>query len=94
MKPSKLYLAVSALASSIALTACSGDSEGIPVNQLPTAVVSAVQTTLPGFAIDEAERHVEDDGVVYELDGNTLDGRRYELEVSETGVIRDIELEE
>ena len=78
------------------LAACSDDDDGedIPVSEIPVNIINRVQNTLPGIAIDEAEKETKDKRVTYELEGKMTDGKRYEIKIREDGTILEIELED
>jgi hypothetical protein len=65
----------------------------IAISELPTLITSAIQDTLPGFKIIEAEIESKEDQITYELDGIFKD-KKYEIEVSSDGEIIEIEEEE
>jgi len=92
------YLKILAIAviSSMTLSACSDkDNEiEIPLSAVPASVITIVQNTLPGISLTEAEKEVKDDTVIYELEGKLINGKEYEIEITEDGTILKIELEE
>lgn len=64
----------------------------ISLADVPAAVLSAVQDTLPGLEITKAEIEKSGQDITYELEGK-YQGREYEIEVSPTGEIIEIEEE-
>jgi len=92
------YLKISTIAviSTMTLSACSDkDNEiEIPLSAVPASVITIVQNTLPGISLTEAEKEVKDDTVIYELEGKLINGKEYEIEITEDGTILKIELEE
>lgn len=78
------------------LTACSNKNEesDIPLTEVPGSVINIVQNTLPGISLKEAEKKLKDDQLVYELEGEMLNGKAYEIEITESGTIIKIELED
>lgn len=67
--------------------------EEIPLSDVPDHVKDAAIKAVPGLVLEEAEREIEGDRLVYELEGEA-DGREYEVEVSAAGVVLEIELDE
>jgi len=92
------YLKVSTIAilSTMTLSACSDKDNDIeiPVSEVPANVITIVQNTLPGITLTEAEKEVKDDAVIYELEGKLINGREYEIKITESGTIIKIELED
>ncbi len=82
--------------SAIALIACSDKSDEIeiPVPDVPASIVTTIQNTLPGISLRKAEKEIKDDTVIYELEGKLLDGKEYEIKITENGTIIKIELED
>ena len=70
-----------------------GDEEEVPVDELPQAVLDAVENAVPGGDIQEAEKEIEKGKVVYEVEV-LKDGKEYEVEVSESGSILEVEEED
>ncbi len=66
------------------------DEVEIPLSEVPPAVMAAAQQAVPGIVIEDAELEEEDGQTVYELSG-TADGREYEIEISGTGEILEVE---
>ncbi len=91
------YLKVSTIAilSTMTLSSCSDKDNDIeiPVSEVPANVITIVQNTLPGISITEAEKEVKDDAVIYELEGKLINGKEYEIKITESGTIIKIELE-
>ena len=85
-----------AILSTMTLSACSDkDNEiEIPLSEVPTNIVNIVQNTLPGISLTVAEKEVNKDVVIYELEGKLLNGKEYEIEITESGTILKIELED
>jgi len=80
----------------IALNACvdrDSDTE-IPLTDVPANIINIVQNTLPGISLTEAEKELENDTVIYELKGTLINGKKYEIEITESGTILKIELED
>ena len=78
------------------LSACNeGDNDHkIPVSEVPSNIINIVQNTLPGIALKEAEIELKDGVNVYELEGKLINGKEYEIEITESGTIIKIELED
>jgi hypothetical protein len=83
----------------LALTACAAlenepEDIEIPLDEVPGPVMEAAQSSLPGFVASEAEIEGEQDGEkVYELTGEA-DGIMYEIEITESGEILEVEQED
>lgn len=92
------YLKISAIAviSTMTLIACTDKDNDIdiPLSEVPANVITIVQNTLPGISLTEAEKEVNKDIVIYELEGKLIDGKEYEIEITESGTILKIELED
>lgn len=80
----------------ISLSACfDRDKEtDIPLSEVPVNVINIVQSTLPGISLTEAEKKVDDNTVTYELEGNLINGKKYEIKITESGTIIKIELDD
>ncbi len=76
------------------LNACSDNEIDIPLSEVPGNIITIVQNTLPGISLTEAEKEVKKDGVIYQLEGKLIDGKEYEIEITESGTILKIELED
>ncbi len=76
------------------LSACENDDKerDIPISEVPSNIINIIQNTLPGIALKEAEIEVEDGATVYELEGKLIDGKKYDIEITESGTIIKIEL--
>lgn len=80
----------------ISLSACSdtdSDTE-IPLTDVPSNIINIVQNTLPGISLSEAEKKIRDDGIIYELEGKLINGKKYEIKITESGTIIKIELDD
>lgn len=76
------------------LGACSHDEEEIGPSEIPYQVTESVEKQFPGFRIKSAERETHNDSVIYEIEGHTSKGKKYELEINADGTIMKIELED
>ena len=78
------------------LFACSDDgTEKIPLSEVPENVLDIVQNALPGITLKKkAEREIKDQTMVYELEGKLDNGNEYEIKITETGTLVEIELED
>jgi uncharacterized membrane protein YkoI len=76
------------------MSACSEKEheKKIAISELPAIVVSAVNDTLPGFVISEAEIEGTGQEIIYEVEGN-LNGQKFEIEITSEGKILEIEEE-
>ncbi len=87
----KLYLAG---ITTIFLSGCAylgfEQEQDIEINQVPTVVTAAATKAVPGFIVESAELEKEDGKMVYELEG-TANGKEYEIEISETGEVLEVE---
>ncbi len=71
-----------------------GDDEiDVPVDELPDNIKQAVEASVPGGKITEAELEMEDGQQVYEVTVEK-DGQEFEVEVSKDGEVLEVELEE
>jgi len=80
--------AITLLAAST-LLACSGKSEEteIAVTDVPANIIRIVQNALPGITLSEAEKEIKDGRVIYELEGELINGKEYEIKIAEDGSI-------
>jgi len=78
------------------LGACSknNDEIEIPISEVPADIITIVQNILPGIALSEAEKELEGETVIYELEGKLINGKQYEIEITESGEIIKIELKD
>jgi len=78
------------------LSACDEDDNErkIPLSEVPSNIINIVQNTLPGIALKEAKIEVEDGVNVYDLEGKLINGDEYEIEITESGTIIKIELDD
>jgi hypothetical protein len=76
------------------LNACSDNEIDIPLSEVPGNIITIVQNTLPGISLTEAEKKVKKDVVIYELEGELINGKEYEIEITDSGTILKIELED
>ena len=88
------------LATAMGLFACclwtsasEAKEEEIAVKDLPQVVLDAVEKTVPGGEIVEAEVETEKDAKVYEVEV-TKDGTTTEIEIDETGKVLEVEEED
>ncbi|NJN14155.1 MAG: hypothetical protein HC813_00350 [Planctomycetes bacterium] len=68
----------------------SGREIEIPVEGLPVAVSRGAAKRVPGLVIHHAERCTEEGVTTYDLEG-VADGVEYELEVSASGEVLEVE---
>ena len=78
------------------LIACSDKNNevDIAVTDVPASIIRIVQNALPGIALSEAEKEIKNDKIIYELEGKLINGKEYEIKISEDGTIIKIELED
>jgi len=78
------------------LAACSDKNNevDITVTNVPAHIVAIVQNALPGISLSEAEKEIKNDKIIYELEGKLINGKEYEIKISEDGTIIKIELED
>lgn len=78
------------------LIACSNKSDEIeiPVSETPTNIITLVQNILPGISITKTEKGIKRDAVIYQLEGKLINGKEYEIKISEDGTIIKIKLED
>lgn len=90
-----LKTSIIVLSSITALSACTnGDETEIPISAVPPNIITIVQNTLPGISLTEAEKEVKNNTVIYELEGKLINGKEYEIKISESGTIIKVELED
>jgi uncharacterized membrane protein YkoI len=70
------------------------ETEEIPLSEVPANVIEIVQNTLPGITLKKAEREIKDHILVYELKGKLDNGNEYEIKITETGTLVEVELED
>lgn len=77
---------------SIALwaTVDNDDDEKVPISDVPAAVIAAANSAVPNGEITEVEKEVENGVTVYDV-VKVVDGVEYEIEVTEDGVVNEIE---
>lgn len=82
--------------SAVSLTACfdKAAESKVPLSEVPSNIITIVQNTLPGISLNEAEKTVKDDTVIYQLEGNLINGNEYEIKITASGTILKIELED
>lgn len=67
--------------------------EPIPLEELPVAVVEAVEQRFPGAQLLAAEREHDDGRLRYEVKVRS-EGALYEVDVTEDGVVVDVDRED
>ena len=82
------------MTAAVMLTACNEEESDIPVSEAPPNVVSVVQNALPGIVLDEAEKCTKHDELTYKLEGKLINGKEYEIKITESGTILKIELDD
>ena len=94
----KTYLLPSLLLvlSLITLSACfdKNNATEIQLTEVPPNIINIVQNTLPGISLTEAEKDIDDGAVTYELEGQLINGKKYEIRITESGTIIKIELDD
>jgi len=70
------------------------DEIEIPLADVPANIITTVQNSLPGIVLSEAEKQVENNSVIYELEGKLINGKEYEIEITDSGTIIKIELDD
>lgn len=94
----KKHLKISTITilSTLTLSACFDQDNDIeiPISEVPANIITIVQNTLPGIDLSEAEKEIKDDAVIYELEGELINGKKYEIKISEDGTIIKVELED
>jgi len=95
MQPS-LKLIASGIFTAVALTACADENNetDIPVSEVPANIIAIVQNALPGIKLDGAEKKPKHNSFIYKLEGKLINGREYEIKISDNGTILKIELED
>ena len=92
----QLQITTIIILSALSLNACfDKDNEvEIPASEVPANIITIVQNTLPGIDLSETKKEVKDGTVIYELEGVLINGKEYEIKISEDGTIIKIELED
>ncbi len=92
----QLQISTIIILSALSLSACfDKDNEvEIPASEVPANIITIVQNTLPGIDLSETKKEVKDGIVIYELEGVLINGKEYEIKISEDGTIIKIELED
>ncbi|MEJ2534095.1 MAG: PepSY domain-containing protein [Gammaproteobacteria bacterium] len=62
----------------------------VPLSEVPPNVLSATKGAVPGLLIDEIELEEEDGVEVWEFEG-MAGGKRYEVEISASGEVLEVE---
>lgn len=80
----------------IFLSACfdKDKDDEIPLTEIPANIITIVQNTLPGISLTEAEKEIDDGTIIYEIEGTLINGEKYEIEITESGTIIKIELDD
>ncbi len=92
----QLQISTIIILSALSLSACfDKDNEvEIPTSEVPANIITIVQNTLPGIDLSKTIKEVKDGTVIYELEGVLINGKEYEIKISEDGTIIKIELED
>ena len=69
------------------LVACNEEENDIPLTDVPANVVSTVQSALPGIVLEEAEKCSEHDEPTYKLEGKLINGKEYDIKITESATI-------
>jgi uncharacterized membrane protein YkoI len=91
-----LKISTTAMLSTMTLAACFDKDNDIEIalSEVPTNIITIVQNTLPGITLTEAKKEVKNESVIYELEGKLINGKEYEVTITEDGTIIKIELED
>lgn len=85
-----------AVAAALSLTACSGNDTDdememvLAMDEVPAVVRTAAEGAVPGIVLTEAELETEDGRQLYEMTG-MKDGVEYEIDVTPTGEVIEVE---
>ena len=82
------------LTAAVTLVACNDEENDIAVSEVPPNVISVVQSALPGIVLDEAEKCMKHEEPTYKLEGKLINGKEYEIKITESGTILKIELDD
>jgi uncharacterized membrane protein YkoI len=76
----------------LSLGGCSlfSGERNVPLSEVPPQVLSAAKGAVPGLLIDEIELEEEDGVQVWEFEG-MAGGKRYEVEISPSGEVLEVE---
>ena len=67
-------------------------AEKIPLDKVPKAIMDAIKGRFPGAEISSVEKEMEDGKIMYDVELKHQ-GRKYEMEIAESGTILEIEKE-
>jgi len=93
IKPTLKTAVISALAITT-LSACSDTDDDVLLSEVPANIINIVQNTLPGISLTEAEKETKKDVVIFVLEGKLINGKEYEIKITDSGTIIKIELED
>ena len=89
--PTRTACLVPALLVALGASTIYGDrSEPVALSKVPKNIAEAVEKALPGFNISRVETEIEDGKQVFEVTG-TAGGQKYELEISTSGKLLEME---
>jgi len=66
------------------------EEEEVALSDVPENVIKAANEAVPGGEITEVEKEIEDGVTIYDVE-KVVDGVEYEIEVTEDGVVKEIE---
>ena len=91
-----LKISIMVILATSTLSGCfdNNDEIEIPLADVPANIITTVQNSLPGIVLSEAEKQVENNSVIYELEGKLINGKEYEIEITDSGTIIKIELDD
>lgn len=63
------------------------NEEKVALDKVPAEIMAAAAKAVQGFKATEAEKEVEGDKVIWELEGTAADGKTYEVKLDPTGQV-------
>lgn len=81
------------LVSAVWCGGASADEQDVPLDKLPKAVRAAADAAVPKAKWTGAVRSEEDKAVTYELEGTDAKGRYVWVELTEAGVVKEVQTE-
>ena len=70
-----------------------GTQTEIPIDEAPADILTMAETTVPGVTFHRVSTEFEDGVVVYEFKAFSSAGKHVEVDITERGAIREIEME-
>lgn len=65
----------------------------IPLEEVPANIIEVAETTIPGAAFHRISTEMEDGVLVYEFEAYNSAGNHLEVDITEDGVLQELEME-